>query len=88
MFLSFDKCENVDIVIRPEDIKMVDAETGMLKGKVESVVFKGVHYEMTVATDNFIFILHNTKSAEIGTTIGLDIHPEDIHIMKKSDVNE
>lgn len=85
---GFNKCENIDVVIRPEDIKMVDAETGMLKGKVESVVFKGVHYEMTVATDNFTFILHNTKSAEIGTTIGLDIHPEDIHIMKKSDVNE
>ncbi|WP_294154160.1 spermidine/putrescine ABC transporter ATP-binding protein [uncultured Clostridium sp.] len=80
--------EPVDIVIRPEDIKMVDAESGMLKGHVTSSVFKGVHYEMTVVTDDFEFILHNTKSADIGSTIGLDIYPEDIHIMKKSDKNE
>lgn len=85
---GFEDNEPVDIVIRPEDIKMVAAENGMLKGQVTSVVFKGVHYEMTVVTDDFEFILHNTKSADVGSIIGLDIHPEDIHIMKKSDKNE
>ncbi len=85
---GFETNEPVDIVIRPEDIKMVDAQNGMLKGHVTSVVFKGVHYEMTVVTDNFEFILHNTKSAPVDSTIGLDIYPEDIHIMKKSDKND
>ena len=42
---------------------------------------------MTVVSDDYEFILHNTKSAEVGSTIGLDIYPEDIHIMKKSDKN-
>ena len=84
---GFEINEPVDIVIRPEDIKMVNAENGMLKGHVTSVVFKGVHYEMTVVSDDYEFILHNTKSAEVGSTIGLDIYPEDIHIMKKSDKN-
>ena len=84
---GFEINEPVDIVIRPEDIKMVNAENGMLKEHVTSVVFKGVHYEMTVVSDDYEFILHNTKSAEVGSTIGLDIYPEDIHIMKKSDKN-
>ena len=75
---GFEINEPVDIVIRPEDIKMVNAENSMLKG---------VHYEMTVVSDDYEFILHNTKSAEVGSTIGLDIYPEDIHIMKKSDKN-
>ncbi|MGL4664859.1 MAG: spermidine/putrescine ABC transporter ATP-binding protein [Clostridium butyricum] len=84
---GFEINEPVDIVIRPEDIKMVNAENGMLKGHVTSVVFKGVHYEMTVVSDDYEFILHNTKSADVGSTIGLDIYPEEIHIMKKSDKN-
>lgn len=85
---GFEINEPVDIVIRPEDIKIVNPESGMLKGYVTSLVFKGVHYEITVVSDNYEFILHNTKSADIGSIIGLDIYPEDIHIMKKSDKNE
>ncbi len=81
---DFNKMENIDVVIRPEDIKIVKAEIGMLKGIVESIIFKGVHYEIIVSSENFKFILHNTKSAEVGSEIGLDIYPEDIHIMKKS----
>ncbi|MBW6409976.1 spermidine/putrescine ABC transporter ATP-binding protein [Clostridium weizhouense] len=85
---GFKKMENIDVVIRPEDIKIVKAEHGMLKGKVESVMFKGVHYEILVSVNDFTFILHNTKYAEVDTEIGLDIFPEDIHIMKKSIDNE
>lgn len=85
---DFKKMENIDVVIRPEDIKIVKAESGMLRGTVESIMFKGVHYEIAVSTSDFTFILHNTKSAEIGSEIGLDIYPEDIHIMKKSSDNE
>ncbi|WP_294375190.1 spermidine/putrescine ABC transporter ATP-binding protein [uncultured Clostridium sp.] len=85
---GFNDNEPVDIVIRPEDIKIVDEKDGMLKGQVTSIVFKGVHYEMVVVTDTYEFIIHNTKSAEVGKNIGLDIYPEDIHIMKKSDQND
>ena len=80
---GFNKNENIEVVIRPEDIKMVKAEEGMLKGKVISSVFKGVHYEITVEENGREWILHNTKTTEIGSVLGMDIYPEDIHIMKK-----
>lgn len=85
---GFEKMESIDVVIRPEDITMVSADAGMLKGTVTSLIFKGVHYEMIVSTESFDFILHNTKYAEVGSIIGIDIHPEDIHIMRKSGQNE
>lgn len=80
---GFEANEEIDVVIRPEDFKIVKAEEGMLKGKVKSVIFKGVHYEMVVEENNRTWILHNTKFADVDSEIGLDIHPEDIHIMKK-----
>ncbi len=80
---GFQLNESIDVVIRPEDIKMVKAESGMLKGIVESSTFKGVHYEMMVKSEEFDFIIHSTKCAPIGSAIGMDIHSEDIHIMKR-----
>ena len=80
---GFEPNEEIDVVIRPEDFKIVKAEEGMLKGTVKSVIFKGVHYEMLVEENNRTWILHNTKFAEVDSEIGLDIYPEDIHIMKK-----
>ena len=80
---GFDKDELIDVVIRPEDIKIVEADKGMLKGVVKSVIFKGVHYEIEVEEGNRTWIIHNTKYAELDSTVGLDIYPEDIHIMRK-----
>jgi spermidine/putrescine transport system ATP-binding protein len=80
---GFEKDEKIDVVIRPEDIKMVDAKDAMLKGIVTDVVFKGVHYEITVEENNRKWLLHNTKYAKVGDELGMDIYPEDIHIMKK-----
>lgn len=80
---GFEKNEEIDVVIRPEDIKIVDENKGMLKGRVTSVVFKGVHYEIEVLVGEKKLILHNTRTAPIDSIIGLDIYPEDIHIMRK-----
>ena len=80
---GFEKNEEIEVVIRPEDIKMVAPEEGMLKGLVTSVVFKGVHYEITVEENGRTWYLHNTKMAEEGSMLGMDIYPEDIHIMRK-----
>lgn len=74
---------SVDIVVRPEDIKVVSAEDGMLKGKVLSVMFKGVHYEMIIQTEKFKWTVHSTIMSPVGTEVGLVILPEDIHIMKR-----
>lgn len=80
---GFNENEEIDVVIRPEDIKIVEENKGMLNGKVLSVVFKGVHYEIEVLIGEKKLILHNIKSASVDSTIGLDIYPEDIHIMRK-----
>jgi len=73
----------VDIVIRPEDIQLVPQETGMLVGTVQSVIFKGVHYEMVVASEGINWIIHSTLMEPVDTKVGLKILPNDIHIMKK-----
>ena len=57
---GFEPNEDIDVVIRPEDFKIVKSEKGMLKGTVKSVIFKGVHYEMVVEENNRTWILHNT----------------------------
>lgn len=80
---GFDKDEQVDVVIRPEDLVLIPVEEGKLKGKVESVTFKGVHYEMIVKVDGFDWKIHSTIMKEVGTEVGLYVLPENIHIMKK-----
>ncbi|MDR1960737.1 MAG: ABC transporter ATP-binding protein [Gracilibacteraceae bacterium] len=80
--------EETDIVIRPEDIKLTQAENGMLRGVVTSVIFKGVHYEMMVSAANRDWMLHNTHMEPVGQEIGLDIYPDDIHVMKKVKIVE
>ena len=80
---GFMKNELVDVVIRPEDIKLVEKDKGMIEGIVRSVVFKGVHYEMIVQSGDINWIVHNTSMKEVGTIVGIDILPNDIHIMRK-----
>ena len=73
----------VDIVIRPEDMRIVKAEQGMLQGTVESVTFKGVHYEMIINSNGYKWMVHSTSMAPVGETVGMSLTPEDIHIMKR-----
>ena len=85
---GFDVNAPVDVVVRPEDIVMTSPEQGMLRGIVKSVVFYGMHYEMTVesaAKDGFCWLIQNIKYAEVGAEIGMNIEPDAIHIMKKSE---
>ena len=81
---GFGRNEMVDVVIRPEDVKVIPAEQAQLTGIVESVVFKGVHYEMMVRTEHFTFTVHSTMAEPVGKTVGLTVIPFDIHIMHKS----
>jgi spermidine/putrescine transport system ATP-binding protein len=82
---GFTSNEEVDVVIRPEDIKLVPPSEEFLTGFVESVTFKGVHYEMIVDSYDMKWVIHSTKSAEEGSFVGINITPEDIHIMRKSE---
>ncbi len=82
---GFGKDELVDVVIRPEDIKVVPQQEGAIVGVVQDVIFKGVHYEMTVDALGYNWIIHSTRSEEPGSIIGMNVTPEDIHIMHKSE---
>ncbi len=80
---DFEKNEPVDVVVRPEDIQMVDAECGMLVANVISVVFKGIHYQIIAKVGKTEIEIQSTQCRTVGETIGLNIYPDGIHIMKK-----
>ena len=56
----------------------------MLSGRVESVIFKGVHYESRVRVGDRAMLVHSTVCEPVGSEVGLTVIPFDIHIMKKS----
>ena len=76
--------EEVDIVIRPEDVDVVPVEKGMISGVITSNTFKGVHFEMIVDIQNFKWMIQTTDYYPVGTEIGIEIEPDAIHVMKKS----
>ena len=82
---GFQTNEPVDVVIRPEDIDVVEPDTSHLSGTVTSVNFKGVHYEIIVDVNGFKWMIQSTDYQEVGNRIGLSIQPDDIHIMHKSE---
>lgn len=72
---------HIDAVVRPEDILIVEPSEGMIQGVVTSVVFKGVHYSITVESGRNELEICSTKTAHVGDTVGLVIAPDGIHIM-------
>ena len=82
---GFAKNENVDVVIRPEDVDIVPIEQGMLRGTVTSITFMGVHYEIIIDINGFKWMIQTTDYVDEGTEVGLYIEPDAIHIMKKSE---
>ena len=74
--------EMVDVVVRPEDIVMCKTNEGQLKGEVISVVFKGIHYEISVQVGKYELVIQSTESREVGEVIGMRIAPDGIHLMK------
>ena len=81
---GFDKNEQVDVVVRPEDVDVVEPERGMLTGQVSAVTSKGVHYEIIVDIKGFKWMIQSTDYVAPEQFIGLYIEPDAIHIMKKS----
>lgn len=81
---GFSLNEEVDVVIRPEDIDIVDIEKADIKGVVDSIVFKGVHYEIDVLTQQRVYTIHTTDVSPVGKKVGLSFNKEDIHVMVKS----
>lgn len=77
--------ESVDIVIRPEDVDVVTVKEGAILGTITSNTFKGVHFEMIVDIQNFKWMIQTTDYYPVGTKIGIEIEPDAIHVMKKSE---
>lgn len=84
---GFTKSQIVDVVIRPEDIKVVPQLLGDIIGVVETVIFKGVHYEMIVDAIGYKWTIHSTQSEQVGSIIGMSVTPMDIHIMNKTEAD-
>lgn len=80
---GFEPMEQVQVVIRPEDLRIVPADGAKLTGIVDTVTFKGVHYEIIVNALGYEWMIHSTQYVEPGTLIGMEVTPEDIHIMKR-----
>lgn len=80
---GFNPNEPVEVIIRPEDLEITTAEQGKITVKVDSSLFRGVHYEMS-CYDEFKneWLVHSTKKVEVDSKIGLDFGPEAIHIMR------
>lgn len=83
------KNEPVEVVIRPEDLRLTLPDEGKLIVKVQTQLFRGVHYEI-IAVDELgqEWMIHSTRRAIVGEVIGLDFESEDIHIMRLNETEE
>ncbi len=75
--------EKVDVVVRPEDVFLMDEDKGQVKGKIISSIFKGVHYEMVMQVGKSEVVIQSTLEKKVGEKVSLYIKPDDIHIMEK-----
>lgn len=80
---GFGQNKPVDVVIRPEDVDLVESEKGTITGVVTHLIFKGVHYEMEVQANGFEWLVHSTDMFPVGQKVGIHVDPFDIQIMNK-----
>ncbi|MDR1669712.1 MAG: ABC transporter ATP-binding protein [Oscillospiraceae bacterium] len=83
---GFDPDQPVDVVIRPEDVRLTAPKDGQLRGTVNSVTFKGVFYEIYVDVGELEWMVHSTAAPKVGDEVGLCLTPEDIHVMDRPDL--
>lgn len=80
---GFVQNEEIDVVIRPEDLEPTTKEDSQIEGVVDSVIFKGVHYELRVEDKDYTWKVHTTLFFEEGAEIFLKVSPDNIHVMKR-----
>ncbi len=80
---GFGQNKPVDVVIRPEDVDLIEPEKGTITGVVTHLIFKGVHYEMEVQANGFEWLVHSTDMFPVGQKVGIHVDPFDIQIMNK-----
>ena len=84
---DFEMNEKVDVVVRPEDVFLVDEGKGQVDGVITSSIFKGVHYEMAMQIGKSELVIQDTVERKAGTRASAIIKPDDIHIMHKEFVS-
>jgi len=86
---GFNPNEPAEIVIRPEDLEITSADRGKLRARVDSQLFRGVHYEICCYDENGNeWIVHSTRKATVGDEVGLDFGPDDIHVMRLGETED
>jgi len=80
---GFGENKPVDVVIRPEDVKLVERGKGTLPGVVSHIIFKGVHYEMEVQAGGFEWLVHSTRMNEVGSEVDIRVDPFNIQVMNR-----
>ncbi|UQD52174.1 spermidine/putrescine ABC transporter ATP-binding protein [Bacillus methanolicus] len=86
---GFNPNESVEIVIRPEDLEITAKDQGKLQVRVDSLLFRGVHYEIICYDqDGNEWLVHSTKKVKVGDEIGLHFDPEAIHVMRLGETEE
>jgi len=81
---GFNENEEIDVVIRPEDIILSQENESKINGVVDDITFKGVHYEIIVMVEDKEYVIHSTDPVQIGEQVSLNFDPDEIHVMKKT----
>lgn len=76
---------HITAVVRPEDVTLTSPERGNIRGIVTSVIFKGIHYEITVESGKNEIVAQSVHSARVGDRVGVEVEPDNIHIMIAED---
>ena len=82
---DYEEGTHITAVVRPEDVEITTPDRGIIAGVVDSVIFKGIHYEITVLSGKNEMVIQTVRSARVGDRVGLRVDPENIHIMPAED---
>lgn len=82
---DFEEGTHITAVVRPEDVEITAPGAGTINGVVDSVIFKGIHYEITVLSGKNEIVIQTVHNANPGDYVGLKVDPENIHIMLAED---
>ena len=82
---DYEEGTHITAVVRPEDVEITKPDAGTINGIVSSVIFKGIHYEITVLSGKNEIVIQRVHNARVGDRVGLRVDPENIHIMLAED---
>jgi len=82
---DYEEGTHITAVVRPEDVIFTEPSKGTIRGIVTSVIFKGIHYEITVESGKNEIVVQTVHSAKVGERVGMIVDPDNIHIMIAED---